>query len=299
VAFDIQRLRAERVYRGSAPSRVVLQDLAALRNVDAELEVQSQVWSKRALISGILAGVAFVSMCVPTVGFVGPGLGLALLVAMTVCHRIAARYQRLDLEDRRYNLVFCILTQLRKDIAPDEPVTVELDFHPTTDKRHLKDKGKVGEWNTESFVQRWLTLQARLRDGTHLRLGIEDRLESRSRTKRNRRGKFKRKQKQKGVALLHVQLRVKPERHPQLAQLGPQARKAVRLPAYVSLARLEVEADRLSLRAGMPLDWRPMASTDPTVVDASRATMMALLSLYQVLNYSTALRKQEAARAAP
>lgn len=297
MAFDIDRFRSEQVYRASAPRQAVLADLGVLRTLDAELERKHQAWSKRGRILGILGAVAFVGTFVPVVGLALLGLAVVLLGALLVCNRMAARYRRLDLQDRRYELVTRVLRRLRKDIAPDEPVTVEVDFHPLEDPRHLTGRGQAGPWNTESYVQRWLSLQVRLMDGTHLRLGMEERLLRRRRTKRNPRGKLKSKQKQKGLALLHVQLRVKPERHPHLARLDARARTAVRLPEEASLARLEVAADGLSLRARLPLDWVAQDEVKPLFCDAPRTAVMALLSLYQVLHYSTTLRKQEKAKA--
>ncbi len=302
VALDFDRFRSERVYRNSAPVQELMADCARLSAVDAEMAVLQQMWSGRARNCGIAAGLFFVGslfLLPSVVAFVGFILTAALFVAMSVCSKKGLSFGTLDLQDRRYELVRNLLQRLRKDIAPEEPVTLEVDFHPADDPSNLTGRGRVGTWNAESFVQRWLSLQVRVLDGTHLRLGMEERLQLRSRTKTNRRGKRKTKNKQKGTALLHVQLRVKPERHPQLAQLGSLAKTAVRLPKDVKLVRLDVAADRLSLRAVMPLDWeaRETRPVGPSV-DASRAYLMMLLSLYQVLNYSTSLRKRDAARTA-
>ena len=301
MAYDFDRLRFERVYRTTAPVPVVMADLGAMRDFNAEVDRRQKAWKRRGRICGFSALGAFFGMfLLLPLGFGGVAIGVALVLflAMCICQSLASQLLKLDLQDRRHELVTRILQRLRKDIAPDEPVTVELDFHPTQDKKNLADKGSVGQWRTESFAQRWLTLQVRLMDGTHLRLGMEERLQLRSRTKRNRRGKYKTKNKQKGAALLHVQLRVKPERYPQLARLDARARKAVRLPEYVSLVRLEVAEDRLSLRSRMPLDWEAGARVSPVSCDAPRAAVMSLLSLYQVLNYATSLRKQVAVKVA-
>ena len=297
MAFDLNLLRSERLYRNSAPAGVVMADLGRLRAIDAEMEEKKKSWNGRGRAFAALAALFFVGALITPVGPVGAGLSAVSFVAMVVCFIVAARYSGLDLENRRYELVARILQRLRKDIAPDEPVTVELDFRPTQDARYLTKRGKVKDWNAESFTQRWLSFQVRLRDGTHLRLGMEERLQARSRTRRNPRGKYKTKRKQKGVSFLHVHLRVKPERHPQLARLGAQARQAVRLPHGASLSRLDVAEDRLALRVGMARDWAAQEGVKPPFCDAPRAALMSLLSLYQVLNYSTALRKREPARA--
>ncbi|HZI12392.1 MAG TPA: hypothetical protein VE153_18560, partial [Myxococcus sp.] len=147
-----------------------------------------------------------------------------------------------------------------------------------------------------------------------------ERLRKRKRTRRNPRGKSKTKHKSKGLMVLQVRLRVKPERHPRLTDFQSRAARAVKLPKGAVLNRLRVAKDGVALRVRLPLDWQagpaPTADAPPArkpalvpgrraapapqgPVDASRTVLMMLLSLYQVLNYSTALRKRAGAKAAP
>ncbi|MFP2903820.1 hypothetical protein ACLESD_01865 [Pyxidicoccus sp. 3LFB2] len=301
MTFDFHRFRLEQVYRGSAPVQTVMEDLASLRGFDEEMDRLKAVWAKRSRFSGIAAIVSFVSLFLLAplgLGVVGLFLIPVFLVGLLVCSSVSSRYGRRNLDDRRYELVMKLLQRLRKDIAPEEPVTLELDFHSPDATRNLTDRGLLVEWKTESFVQRWLSLQVRLMDGTHLRLGMDERLQVRRRARRNARGRTKTKLKKKGSTLLHVQLRVKPERHPHLARLGAQAKAAVRLPRPLKLSKLEVAADRLSLRAVTTSYWCVTTRKSDPALDASRAYLMMLLSLYQVLNYSSSLRKREAARMA-
>jgi hypothetical protein len=298
VALDIDRLRKERVYSGSDTVPGVMADIVRLGRFDAESQKRRGEWMNLALMTGMAGALGLVGGLVVAGGAQGTSLfsnvcvllGVLLLMGAMLCLGMAQARQALDLEDRRYQLVSRLLQKLRKDIAPDERVTLELGFHPTDIERNVMDRGSAGEWLTRSYVNRWLSLQVRLADGTHLRLAMEQRLQKWERTRRNPRGKWKTKRKQKGAAaLIDVRLRVKPERHPRLAQLERQARAAVRLPPGASLARLTVKEDGLSLRARMDLDWDEE--------DASRAVLMMLLSLYQVLNYSHALRKRDVSKA--
>ncbi|QSQ21840.1 hypothetical protein JY651_42955 [Pyxidicoccus parkwayensis] len=294
MAFDSERLRSERVYRTTAPVSEVLADLVRLRSFDTEMEGQKEKWSQRALLCGILAGVAAVVgvLLIPAgYGAIVLGLAWVLVMAWFVCYRMTSRFRTLELVERRYELVLRLLKRLRRDIAPDAPVTVELDFRSTTEAENCKDRGSVGQWLAESFALSWLTLQTRLVDGTHLRLGVEERQQFRRRSLLNARGKYKTKRKQKSAMLLSVQLRVKPEKYPQLTRLTSKAKAAVQLPKAVRLTRLEVTDDRILMRTGMALDG--------DVKEAPRTFLMMLLSLYQVLNYSTSLRKQGLAKASP
>ncbi|HSP79263.1 MAG TPA: hypothetical protein VLQ93_12080, partial [Myxococcaceae bacterium] len=141
----------------------------------------------------------------------------------------------------------------------------------------------------------WLSLRGRLLDGTHFQLGMVQKLQKRSRWVRNYRGKNKYKSKSKERALAWVQLRVKPEKHPQLEQLGRQARGAVRLPPGSSIRGLDVTAESISLEVVVGHDWEA-AGAGIEKENASRLFAMMLMSCYQVLNLSRSLGKKSEMR---
>jgi hypothetical protein len=307
MAIDIDRFREDLIYRVQAPLAAVLEDLEFLRGFDRDIEAQHQKWYTRGqagVIGGGITAAALLFIFAPTML-----LGLAGVGAGMYCHYRALGFHRLNLPDRRYELLTQVLTRLQPDIASAEPVTVRLDFQPSVSPAKRVKEHKVGVWDATDYVDPWLSLRVRLKDGTHLLLSMAERVQQRERYKRSASGKQKKKQKSKGSALIQVRLRVKPERHPRLEGLGPRAWRAAKLPRGAALARLRVARDGLSMRARLPLEWRSGAVTGRDVprtpadealrVDASRTVLMMLLSLYQVLNYSTALRKRAAARATP
>lgn len=307
MAIDIDRFRENLIYRAQAPLAAVLEDLEFLRDFDRDIEAHHQKWYKRGqvgVIGGGITAAALLFIFAPTML-----LGLAGVGAGMYCHYRAKGFHRLNLPDRRYELLTQVLTRLQPDIASGEPVTVRLDFQPNvSDTKRIKEH-KVGDWDAKDYVDPWLSLRVRLKDGSHLQLSMVERVRQRERFKRSASGKYKKKQKSKGSALIQVRLRVKPERHPRLEGLATRAWSAARLPKGAALARLRVTKDGLAMRARLPLEWRSGAVTERDVpltpaeealrVDASRTVLMMLLSLYQVLNYSTALRKRAAARATP
>ncbi|MCP3168975.1 hypothetical protein [Myxococcus qinghaiensis] len=307
MTFDIDRFRVEKRYRNTAPVSELMEDLGVLTVFDAEMNVFKHRWQRRAfIVGGVGAGLFVLSKLLDNVldseltPKLTDGLLLAsigLLVVMVVFLVRASRFGRCDLENRRYELPSSLLRRLGRDIAPEEPVSLELDFQPIDHKAKWTRKGMAGTWTTNEFEDPWLSLQARLRDGTHLRLSMTEWLQKRSRTRSNGRGKYKTKYKQKSGTYLQAQLRVKPERHPGLGQLEKAAREAVKLPPTVALTRLEVSDDRLGLRARMDSDWEANADVESPGQDATRTCLMMLLSLYQVLNFSTSQRKQLPARA--
>ncbi|MFY2556829.1 hypothetical protein ACN469_04310 [Corallococcus terminator] len=307
MTFDIDRFRVEKRYSNTAPVSELMGDLGVLAGFDVEMDVLKRRWQRRAFIVGGSGVGLFVlsnlinnlldSEHAPTLmsGLLLGGIGL--LIVMVVLLFKASRYGRNDLEDRRYELPDLLLRRLGRDIAPEEPVSLELDFHPIDHKTKWTCQGMAGTWTTNEFEDPWLSLQVRLRDGTHLRLSMTEWLQKRSRTRRNPRGKYKTKRKQKSGTYLQAQLRVKPERHPGLSRLRNAAHEAVKLPPTVALTRLDVSDDRLGLRARMDSDWEAAEHVESPGRDATRTCLMMLLSLYQVLNFSTSQRKQLPARA--
>ncbi|MBU8896727.1 hypothetical protein KRR26_14000 [Corallococcus sp. M34] len=295
MALDVHRFREELVYRASAPAAEVLEDIAAIeafdRSVEARRSTQGRLAWACGLLSMVVMAVFFILQGASSAAFVlllVSGLGLLGIAVYFFSERSASR--RFDLSDRRYLLIRTMLDRLRPDLSPDEPVSLTLDLSPVDDASKLRGKGPRGRWQTEEFLDPWLDLEARLADGTYWRLGMTDRLRKSRRTSRSASGRTKVKTRETGVTVAEVQLRVKPERHPALAGLEREARASVRLPPGVELARLQVSEDRLLMRARTGYgEW---AGDVPQI-----ATMM-MLSLYQVLNYSTSLRKRGDARSA-
>ncbi|WP_426755797.1 hypothetical protein [Myxococcus sp. Y35] len=301
MAFNIDRFREERVYRCSGPLSELRADLDRLRLLDMAVEKSRREWGQAALLC---LGAAVVAVAVRMTAEAGPehaglrqlSMGAAvLLLAGTVGTFVRyLRFRRLDLDNRRYTLASQVLHRLRQDIGARAPVKLVLDFTPVDGEEKLLGKRVTRSgWNVEDFSDPWFTLQTRLLDGTHLRIGMVQRLQKRSRTRRSSSGRYKTKHRKRSWAVIQVLLRVKPERHPDLALLEPEARQAVKLPVGVSVARLQLDEDRMFLRTVVEGEWSAGQAVETgSEVDAPRAVVMMLLSLFQVLNYSKHLHKQ-------
>ncbi|MCP3062766.1 hypothetical protein LXT21_28670 [Myxococcus sp. K38C18041901] len=297
MSFDIDRFRVEKHYRNTAPVSVLMEDLDLLGHFDERMAEQANIWRRRRGVVLTVCG-GFFALAIILHNFTDTGLGgwmvalgmLSLGVTVFLQLKVSG-YAGCDLEDRRYQLPARLLRPLLRDIDPQEPVTLELDFQPVDHSSNFTRQGKTPTgWETRDFEDAWLSLQARLRDGTHLRLSLTEWLQKRTRTRRNPRGKYKTKHRRKGATFLQAQLRVKPERHPGLAQMRAQAQQAVKLPPTVKLSRLDVTEDKLAMRAHMDSEWK----VEP---DATRACLMMLLSLFQVLHASSARGKHLSSRA--
>ncbi|MBZ4412730.1 hypothetical protein OWM54_23130 [Myxococcus sp. MISCRS1] len=298
MSFDIDRFRVEKRYRNTAPVSVLMEDLDQLGHLDEHMAEQARLWRRRRgwALRGFagLVGLSFILRGFTEVSWLGGWawwLGWLSLVGAVGLHLKASGYAGCDLEDRRYQLPARLLRPLLRDIDPQERVTLELDFQPIDHSSKFVRQGRTATgWETNEFEDAWMSLQARLRDGTHLRLSLTEWLQKRTRSRRNPRGKFKTKHKRKSATFLQAQLRVKPERHPGLAQMRAQAQQAVKLPPQVKLSRLDVTEDKLAMRAHMDSEWK----VEP---DATRACLMMLLSLFQVLHASSARGKHLTSRA--
>jgi hypothetical protein len=315
VALDPIAFQQTYVYEARAPVSEVLADLTALAGLDAVAERRRLLlwrwaWGLLGLAAaGLIIGPILVA------AYLGSGnqhLWVVVGSALTAggLFLIRRRAHRTDLDNRRYELVATLLKRLQVDLTPDAPVDVRLDLAPLDEKRKSVAKLRRGRWNCEDFTDPWLSLQGRFADGTGLHLSMVDHLQKRSRSQSSRSGKTKTKTKQKGKALLQVGLRVKPERFPELAGMESRARSIVRMPPGVQVSRLQVAGDRVSLRALMARDWvarapRSVASTAgkqppaPDAQDASRTATMMLLSLFQVLHFSSAPGKPGSVRTTP
>ncbi|WP_223641051.1 hypothetical protein [Corallococcus sp. EGB] len=324
MALDLDAFQKTYVYEARAPVPEVLADLKAVAELDARAERKRRTlwiaaWS---LMVFSLVAAALLSLVVGQLSFAQQDawggmpfvVAVASFVAGIVLFILRARASRTDLDNRRYDLVATLLKRFQVDLDASAPVAVKLDLAPADDARKRVGTPKRGRWECEDFTDAWLSLHGRFADGTHLHLSAVERLQKRKRYGRSRSGRTKLKTKRKGRTLLQVGLRVKPERFPGLADLGPAAKQAVKLPPGVALSRLDVAKDRVELRALMDEEWvaraprtpapsevhpsRGPRPREPSKTDASRTATMMLLSLYQVLHHSSA-RARPGGRSTP
>nr|WP_128794294.1 hypothetical protein [Corallococcus coralloides] len=296
MSLELSEFQKTYVYETRAPVAEVLADLKALETLDAKAEQKRRMlWIAAWVCMGLTVALFLVPFLV-LLAIASFATGIALFI-------IRSRASRSDLDDRRYGLVAALLQRFQVDLDANAPVDVKLDLAPVDAERKCVGKRKRGRWDSEDFADTWLSLHGRFADGTHLHLSAVAHLQKRRRTGRGSSGKTKTKTKRKGKSLLQVGLRVKPERFPGLTALEARARDAVKLPPGARLKRLRVAEDRVELRVLLDEDWvaRPPKAPRPSEVpsgdrprpeapsktDASRAVTMMLLSLYQVLNYSS------------
>ncbi|MEA2568955.1 MAG: hypothetical protein QOI24_956 [Acidobacteriota bacterium] len=126
----------------------------------------------------------------------------AFIVAAIVNGRTWGRLKGADVSDNLSNIVIPFLTILREDVAPAEPVTLDIDLTAADAKKKLtqtiepKTKG-YPKLVTSVFMNPWFEGNAVFADGTQLKWKVIDRLRVTKKTKKNPRGKIKTKTKTK------------------------------------------------------------------------------------------------------
>lgn len=211
---------------------------------------------------------------VAAIGWLGAGVALFLL------HR---HRRRANTENRRYALAHAVLSVLRRDMAPDEPVRLRLDLRPPNISAKLANTTKQdvfgGAARVGRFVDPWLSLQGRLLDGTRFALSLTQATTVKNVVK-GRKNKFKTKTKSKERATL--ELRVKPDKVPGLERVAQRAQGALQLARHVRVRRFQGAADRLAVEVG----FLSGDDGDDTAWVQSRrqCALQMFLGLYQVIH---------------
>jgi hypothetical protein len=294
MALDLDRFKRTLIYEARGPVAAVRADLEALRAFDADVE-RRQAQGTRIGCAGLIGIVAGVSIIKPASAsqnafLAAVGLAAVGLIAAVVGFVRRAVYKRINLENRRYELLGRVLALLEKDMRPDADVAVKLDLRPASHAEKLARKGKAGDWNVSYYTDRWLTLVGRLVDGTRYTLVLLAKVQARSRWARGRSGKMKYKTKSKGSSDAILRLKVKPDRYRHLADLAADARSAVQLPAGARVKAIQLEPGAALLRVAATDGWDDVAPGN-TASKPSGAHLVAMMfvSLYQVLNLSRAI----------
>lgn len=123
--------------------------------------------------------------------------------------------KRIDVSNNFRQFTLPVLTVLKDDFDPAEPVHLRLDLTAPNAKEKLQSKSdpyKQGAYYKiiDSFyADNWMDVDGRLVDGTKLSWSVNDFIRERSKTKRNPRGKIKSKTKYAKKTEIEVQMALK------------------------------------------------------------------------------------------
>lgn len=296
---NINALRKELVYETEASPAQIRADVDRIRVMDKVQERKESRWSFGCAGFLVAAVGAFVWAAATDGGVTAAWFALGGCVAVAIfCGIMSSLAGAANADDKRYELLQAVLGLLEVDVRPEVPVSVRLDLRKPNDKSKYTESGEVRGWNVKYFVDPWLQMRGKLADGTSFKVVVTERFQERTRWKRSRSGKMKRKSKTKSATRFDVQLKPKTKRYKKLDELGESARGAVQLPPSVALKGMAIEEGGVVLKAITKAPWDIPTPEEPVEgQDGAQIVAMMLLSLYQVLNLSRALTKEQKKRA--
>jgi hypothetical protein len=132
----------------------------------------------------------------------------------------------IDVSNNFRQFVIPVLTVLKEDIDPAQPVQVQIDLTgPTTAPKKVNESAPYKAGNYYKIVDTfykdpWMSAQAVLVDGTKLTWSIVDAIRERKKTKRNPRGKIKTKTKYTKKSDLEVSIGLRNKNYEVTAPAG-------------------------------------------------------------------------------
>jgi len=299
IDFDEEGFNKTLVYKSKSSPETVIAQLSSLRSMDKRIEETRKKYS----IVRLAGGLAFVGGFLGILALDGLSAGIVgvivvlLLMAGGALAFIWGMYclnanSMQDVPDRRYEAALGILKLVRKDLAQDSLVEIQVDCRPHNHKSKKVRTGKVSYWNVKYHVDNWFVLRGAFADGTKFSMMLIEKHQDRSRTKRSASGKIKHKSKTKIASEAILRFKIKPKKNPDLRD-GWQGRvksnhAAVRLPNWTQRKSLDAKGDRITLRSTTKSSWDAVnrAQQGKTKVERDGVKWMAMmfLSLYGVLD---------------
>ena len=212
-------------------------------------------------------------------------LALVLVGAVVISVVLGLRLRAVDVPDQLKVTVLPLLTLLREDVPPDEPLDLDLDLRGMTADKQTSEESlqpSAGRYPKiiETYIDDpWLTGRVRLADGAHLRFSVEARVRKRRITKRSSSGKIKTKHKHKVKHRIGVRLGV-PKKHyvvatPEGTSPASEEETDIRIALRDRERRSEIEVRRVvtDKHRGVP--------TDTTLALAPRAILATIAEAYR------------------
>lgn len=287
-----QQYVKSRIYQATGAANGILAEIDAIRQLDASKEKLKKVWGGIALIPLVIGiGLACLQFIPDEPRF--PVVAFTIMMVVAAAGFIFSLYKyiqhsRLDVPNWRYETAAALIRMLDTDMVPGAEVEIRLDLREPTHKTKGGRKGRRGRVSIQRYLDRWLSLDGRLADGTRFGLQLVEKVEQR--VKHKRKSSVTKERCVLGAKLL---LWPKEKRYGALDPLSQRLDEAVRLPEWARMAGVSVASDVLRLDAmsdrgawnDKPRYRQPAEpdSKDPRPVAVDLAAMM-FLSLYHGLN---------------
>lgn len=268
----------KKLYHIQGTSDEVERQLAELRDADKDAEemvAAHNAVAKKELLRGLkygAVGVVLALICANTssqdlrdFGFLGFGLaGFVVFVVFAIragkAFGEASTSRQGDLDDHRYEGLGRLHSYLKLDGTASTHYDYQLDFRDYKSQEFFERQEPFRNGTSSFYTMPILQARVRLRDGTALRLRIDQKGRVRAYSKTNARGKVKSKYKVKGSFLYQVGLKL------------PEAVQATALPQVPSSRsmvsggakgiKVKINGDKVAASLQVPSNHEPF-TVDP------------------------------------
>jgi hypothetical protein len=284
---NADQLRQSLKYEADSTIENVLDDLGNFRDLD---KLYEKKWKTSAAIgflgvvvlffSTLYADASSFSITASSLMFIGATMAIAGVI-------LAIQNRTLDLPDRRYEVAHGLLSLLSKDMPPNAPLAIALEFKPHDHRTKFVREGRVGRWTVKYYVDPWLKVRGRLADGTKFSVSMIEKIQRRRCQKVSASGKTKHKTKNKISSEAIVSLAFKINRYPEASKAYQQAPQCIQLPAWAMIKSVKTNHNILTVRSTTDVKWsanRPGRSR--AKLDGVNWLAMMFLSLYRLLHIS-------------
>lgn len=283
MAGEFERFKSTLLYEAQAPAEQLLADLQEIREFDKRSEKKLRTYTILICVA-IAVGVGGIALSSPVViGIAAVGLVAAIVLRV--------RGSRFDLANRRFELFGELVRMLSRDMPNAAPISVALDLSRPNEKRKSVGTGTAGVWQVTYYIDPWLRLNGQFADGTTYRVALVEKFQSRTKSKRSSSGKTKVKTKTKSATQTTVRLCPKRKRFQNVAQGAERVESLLQLPEWVRVKGAMASEKALILSTVTGESWDVRRQNPQTSFDGVEMVARMLLSLYQVLNVSTAPSK--------
>ncbi len=282
MTLNLDAFKKTLVYEQSGAARTLIADLRMIADSDAIAEKNQKKLGQIALGLGIgLFLFFFICILLPPLFLVFVLLGIALIIVGVLWNR----ENKFNIANERYELPKKLIPKMLRDMNPEAPIGLSLNFRPSNHKQKKVDTipdPNRSKWKIDRFIDPWLQLEGQFLDQTHFQLSVTEFTHEKYGWKRSRSGKskFKRKTKPKGLEI-ELQLQFSRNKYGAISVLRESFAEAIKLPDHARIKRLRVGENKLLLAVKIP----PLSHDPKAAVEAAdRIITQMLLSLYHGMN---------------
>jgi len=292
MAINLETFAKDLTYQANTSVRQIFKDLKELAEIKQLAEQKAAYFSDLVFWSWLGIVLIIIGWFFALFNFLtnwmifGFFMFVILIIPARFCSVKRSYYNKLKLQDDRYELSKKILSMVNRDRTPNSNVKILIHFTPAGEKgkkvqtlRHPRKRG----WQLDIFADQWLTLEGKFLDSTNFFLTVTEL--NRTAYGTNYRGKWKSKNKPKGTEI-NLKLSFPRKKYGSIHVIQKAAPEAVKLPEEVNLKRMKVTPKAIDLTVKTPHFFKQE--------EMYQTITMMFLSLYQILNFAKMLSKRRA-----